>query len=168
MHSSDALWENTTPRAGAGHDTGTLVPMQKPLPLLLLAALLTGCSLGELRNPFSVYRIDIPQGNIVNQEMVDQLQPGMNKRQVRFVMGTPLILDTFEPDRWDYLRSLETRRSKKRTQEHVSLFFENDRLVRIEGDLAPGGAKPSTPDNVAPAAAVEALDQQARDSATPD
>jgi outer membrane protein assembly factor BamE len=168
MHSSVALWENATPRAGVSHDTGTLLPMQKPLPLLMLAALLTGCSLGELRNPFSVYRIDIPQGNIVNQEMVDQLQPGMNKRQVRFVMGTPLILDTFEPDRWDYLRSLETRRNKKRTQERVSLFFENDRLVRIEGDLAPGGSRPSTGDTVAPASAVEALDAQAKEAATPE
>lgn len=142
--------------------------MQKALPLLLFAALLSGCSFGELRNPFRVYRIDISQGNIVNQEMVDQLQPGMNKRQVRFVMGTPLILDTFEPDRWDYLRSVEWGRTRKRTQERVSLFFENDRLVRIEGDLAPGGSQAARADAVAPAADVEALDRQAEDAATPE
>lgn len=100
--------------------------------------LLAGCS---FKMPsLGVYKIDIPQGNIVTQEMVDKLQPGMSKRQVRFVMGTPLILDTFEPERWDYLRSIETRK-QKRSQQRISLFFENDLLVRMEGDLAPGGAK---------------------------
>jgi outer membrane protein assembly factor BamE len=168
MQSGGTLWENAAPRFGANHDTGTLLPMQRITPaLLLLAVLLGGCSFSDFRFGLpGVYRIDIPQGNIVNQEMVDQLQPGMNKRQVRFVMGTSLILDTFEPDRWDYLRSLETRK-QKRTQEGISLFFENDKLVRIEGDLAPGGAKPATADTVAPAAAVEALDAQAEEAATP-
>ena len=108
-----------------------------------LIALLAGCSL-KMPN-LGVYKIDIPQGNIVTQEMVDKLQPGMNKRQVRFVMGSPLILDTFEPERWDYLRSMEEGRKKKRTQQRISLYFENDLLVRMEGDLAPGGAKTETP-----------------------
>lgn len=108
-----------------------------------LIALLAGCSF-KMPN-LSVYKIDIPQGNIVTQEMVDKLQPGMNKRQVRFVMGSPLILDTFEPERWDYLRSMEEGRKKKRTQQRISLYFENDLLVRMEGDLAPGGAKTETP-----------------------
>lgn len=110
--------------------------------LLVAFTLLGGCS---FRMPnLGVYKIDIPQGNIVTQEMVDKLQPGMNKRQVRFVMGSPLILDTFEPERWDYLRSMEEGR-KKRTQQRISLYFENDLLVRMEGDLAPGGAKTETP-----------------------
>ena len=118
--------------------------MQSTRCALLFAALvlLGGCS---FKMPsFGVYKIDIPQGNIVTQEMVDKLQPGMSKRQVRFVMGTPLILDTFEPERWDYLRSMEEGK-KKRTQQRISLFFENDLLVRMEGDLAPSGAKTPAP-----------------------
>jgi len=111
--------------------------------LLVAVTLLGGCSF-KMPN-LGVYKIDIPQGNIVTQEMVDKLQPGMNKRQVRFVMGSPLILDTFEPERWDYLRSMEEGRKKKRTQQRISLYFENDLLVRMEGDLAPGGAKTETP-----------------------
>ncbi len=126
--------------------------MQSSRYALLVAALalLAGCSfkMPSLKMPsLGVYKIDIPQGNIVTQEMVDKLQPGMNKRQVRFVMGTPLILDTFEPERWDYLRSME-KGKEKRTQQRISLFFENDLLVRMEGDLAPGGAKTETPAQV--------------------
>jgi outer membrane protein assembly factor BamE len=124
--------------------------MQKTtLALLACATLLAGCGMGGFRLGFpGVYKIDIPQGNIVNQQMVDKLQPGMTKRQVRFVMGTPLIIDTFEPERWDYLRSID-RRGKGREQERVSLYFQGDLLVRIEGDLAPAGAP-------APAAATPA------------
>lgn len=112
--------------------------MQSKARLLLLCCLiLGGCGFGGFRLGFpGVYRIDIPQGNIVTQEMLDQLEPGMTKRQVRFVMGTPLVQDTFEPDRWDYLHSLQQGR-RERTQERVSLYFEDERLVRIEGDLAP-------------------------------
>lgn len=113
--------------------------MQSTRTALLLGCLLAaGCSFDG--GPFGflgVYRIDIPQGNVVTQEMVDQLKPGMTKRQVRFVMGTPLVLDTFEPDRWDYIRSMEGRMQRERTQQRISLYFEGDKLVRMEGDMAP-------------------------------
>ena len=49
-----------------------------------------------------VYRINVEQGNVVNEEMVEKLRPGLNKRQVRYIMGTPLIEDSFHADRWDY------------------------------------------------------------------
>jgi outer membrane protein assembly factor BamE len=134
--------------------------MQKTTPLVLLAcaALLGGCGVGGVRLGFpGVYRIDIAQGNIVTQEMVDKLQPGMTRRQVRYVMGSPLILDTFEPDRWDYFRSLE-KDGKPNTRERVSLFFEKDLLVRIEGDLAPG-AKPAAEPAPAPGSEPAATPQ---------
>lgn len=130
--------------------------MQKTTPLVLLAcaALLGGCGIGGVRLGFpGVYRIDIAQGNIVTQEMVDKLQPGMTKRQVRYVMGSPLILDTFEPDRWDYFRSLE-KDGKPDSRSRVTLYFEKDLLVRIEGDLAPGSRPPVEPP---PARDVEAI-----------
>ncbi len=83
-----------------------------------------------------VYRPDIQQGNVVTQEMVDKLRPDMTKAQVRYIMGTPLLVDTFHQDRWDYLYTLEAE-GNDRTQERISIFFEDDRLARIEGDYRP-------------------------------
>ena len=92
------------------------------------SASLSGCGFP------GVYKIDIQQGNVVTQEMVDQLRPGMTTRQVRFIMGTPLIQDTFEPNRWDYLYSMQSGHNP-REQERISLMFENDRLVGLAGAL---------------------------------
>jgi len=134
------------------------------LALLACATLLAGCGVGGFRIGFpGVYRIDIPQGNIDNQQMVDKLQPGMTTRQVRFVMGTPLIVDTFEPERWDYLRSID-KRGKGREQERVSLYFQGDLLVRIEGDLAPAAAPTAAP---AAAPAAETPSAEAATSSAP-
>jgi outer membrane protein assembly factor BamE len=83
-----------------------------------------------------VYKIDIEQGNIVTQEMVDQLRPGMTKRQVTFVMGTPLVRDPFHQDRWDYIYSYQPG-GGERGQERLSVLFENDELVSITGDFRP-------------------------------
>jgi len=103
--------------------------------LLLLCTLsisLSGCGFIP-----GVYKIDVQQGNVVTQEMVDQLRPGMTQRQVRFIMGTPLLQDTFHPDRWDYLYSMKSGRSD-RVQERISLNFEDNRLVGLSGDFMPG------------------------------
>lgn len=80
------------------------------------------------------YRIDIEQGNIVTQDMIKQLKPGMSKRQVRFVMGTPLIKDTFHQQRWDYIYSLE-RGGGKRTQKTLTMLFNDEgKLLSWSGD----------------------------------
>ena len=84
----------------------------------------------------AVYKIDVPQGNIVTQEMVNQLQLGMSKKQVNYAMGTPLVIDVFHPDRWDYIYSFQSGRNN-REQHRVTLYFENDMLARIEGDYHP-------------------------------
>jgi outer membrane protein assembly factor BamE len=86
---------------------------------------------------FGVYKLDVNQGNVVTQEMVDQLRPGMNKRQVAFIMGTPLLVDVFHQNRWDYVYSYQPGR-KDRVGKKVSLLFQNDELVGIEGDFRPG------------------------------
>lgn len=112
--------------------------MQTKLILIGLAFACSACSFSDFGFP-GVYRLDIAQGNIVNQEMIDQLKPGMTRRQVRYVMGTPLVVDTFESDRWDYVYSIE-KRKERRTQQRVTLYFDGDILTRIEGDLAPSDA----------------------------
>ena len=108
----------------------------KPIIVLASALLLAGCS--NFGFP-GVYRINIEQGNIVTQEMVDQLRPGMTRRQVRFIMGTPMIADTFDQDRWDYLYSLQTPRGKH-VEKHMSLFFKGDLLTSFQGDFLPADA----------------------------
>lgn len=93
---------------------------------------LAGCSLP------GVYKIDTQQGNVVTQDMIDQLRPGMTRRQVRFIMGNPLLSDTFHANRWDYLYSIQPA-GGTRLQERVSLVFDNnDQLVGLAGDFMPG------------------------------
>jgi outer membrane protein assembly factor BamE len=104
--------------------------------LAALAVLLSGC--------FSVYKLEIQQGNVVTQEMIDKLKPGMTRSQVRYVMGTPLVTDPFHPDRWDYYYYL--RRSKDKTGEsrHLSVIFKNDVLAEVRGDTRIKPAKEAT------------------------
>ncbi len=83
-----------------------------------------------------LYKIDVQQGNIVTQEMVNQLHTGMSKRQVNYAMGTPLVVDVFHPARWDYIYSYQQGAHKPKVY-HVTLFFEKDHLARIEGDFQP-------------------------------
>ena len=109
---------------------------------LISITLLTGCasstdSGSKLISFPGAYKIDIQQGNVITQEMVDQLRPGMTRAQVQYVMGTPLLEDTFNSHRWDYVYSLQPV-GKSREQKTVTLFFENDQLRSIQGDLRPG------------------------------
>ncbi|MGA6099396.1 outer membrane protein assembly factor BamE [Stutzerimonas marianensis] len=93
---------------------------------------LAGCSFP------GVYKVDIQQGNVVTQDMIDQLRPGMTRSQVRFIMGNPLITDTFHANRWDYLYSIKPGGSQ-RQQERISLVFNsNDQLAGLAGDFKPG------------------------------
>lgn len=104
-----------------------------PLLLSCILSLTTVAGCSNIGFP-GVYRINVDQGNIVDQDMVDQLKPEMTRRQVRFVLGTPIIEDTFNNDRWDYVRVL--RRGDDvlfRTQ--LTVIFENDVLADVEGDL---------------------------------
>jgi len=111
---------------------------RKPL-LLSVVLLLAGCGGNILQFP-GVYKIDILQGNIITQDMVDQLRPGMTKRQVIFVMGSPLVTDPFDQDRWDYVYNYQPG-GGERVGERLTVFFENDALVLITGDYMPSGAE---------------------------
>lgn len=100
---------------------------------LSLAAFLflSACSTDKIPG---VYRIDVQQGNNVSQDMINQLKPGMTKNQVAYVMGTPLLIDTFHPNRWDYVYSFQPG-GEKREQRRITLYFNDDEtLSHIEGD----------------------------------
>ncbi|MCH2578053.1 MAG: outer membrane protein assembly factor BamE [Pseudomonadota bacterium] len=104
---------------------------------------LTSCNnIGSMDFP-GVYKIGIPQGNIITQEMIDQLRPGMTKRQVIFVMGTPLVRDPYRQDRWDYVYSYQPG-GGERGQERITVFFVEDQLVNFTGDFVPSTISEAT------------------------
>jgi len=86
----------------------------------------------------ALYKIDVQQGNVVTQEMLDKLQVNMSAKKVYFIMGTPLIVDAFhQGQRWDYVYSLE-KEGKEREQRRISLFFKNNHLASVNGDVKIG------------------------------
>jgi outer membrane protein assembly factor BamE len=85
---------------------------------------------------FSPYRPDIQQGNFVSQEMLDQLKVGQTREQVRFLLGTPLLMDMFHADRWDYPFYL-ARGNGELTTSRVTVYFKNDVVERFEGGKLP-------------------------------
>ena len=85
------------------------------------------------------YRIDIQQGNYISSDMVAQLMPGMSKEQVRLALGTPLLTDIFHADRWDYVYWYE-RTGAKPEQRKLTVFFEDGKLTRLDGDVVAAGA----------------------------
>ena len=97
---------------------------------LILVAVL--CLLGPASG--CVYRANISQGNFVEQEDLDQLEPGMTRSQVRFLLGTPMIDDPFHKDRWDYVYFLKVGRKDASRTRWVSVFFEDDVVSEIRRD----------------------------------
>jgi len=85
--------------------------------------------------PF-VYKMTVQQGNLVTEEMIDSLEPGMTKSQVRFLLGTPMLTDLFHTDRWDYTYTIR-RGHNPMAITRLTLLFENDSLVQVQGDLRP-------------------------------
>jgi len=83
-----------------------------------------------------MYRQNIQQGNIVTQEMINKLHPGMARRQVKYIMGTPILVDVFHQDRWDYFYSMK-KGHEATVQERISLYFKDNKLTKIEGDFRP-------------------------------
>ena len=101
--------------------------------LILLSAMLTSCS-GASAPLFTPYKMDIRQGNYVMPEARDKLKIGMNRAQVRYVLGSPTINDAFHSNRWDYVYRLE-RDGKLIESQNMALYFDGDNLVRIEDGI---------------------------------
>jgi outer membrane protein assembly factor BamE len=113
-----------------------------------------------------VYRIDIDQGNIITQDMVNQLKPGMSRDQVKFVMGSPLVIDPFHQDRWDYVYTVR-KADGKRKHEQLTVFFQNDQLASLSGDFLPASAQTPAAEPIPPSAPTsEKTSEPAPNSAT--
>ncbi|MDJ0699823.1 MAG: outer membrane protein assembly factor BamE [Woeseiaceae bacterium] len=106
--------------------------MQK-LIVLFVAFIAVGISSG------CVYRANMSQGNVVEQEDLDQLEIGMTRSQVRFLLGTPMIDDPFHRDRWDYVYFVKIGRNDATFKRWVSVFFEDDVVgeIRRDQELSP-------------------------------
>lgn len=111
--------------------------------IILLALLCVACGNYSANVPtIKPYKMDIQQGNVVTPKMMMQLRPGMTKSQVRFIMGTPLLVDSFHADRWDYFYQMR-KDGKILEQRRVILDFEGDSLAHVRGDVIPAGSDPA-------------------------
>lgn len=123
--------------------------------ILILTLLLAGCGNVPMLPSLRPYKIDIQQGNFVTQDMIAKLKPGMSRSQVRFALGTPLIVDPFRTDRWDYVYNLY-KQGELVEQRAVTAVFRGDVLDRIEGDVVAGANTPAAAKPVAaPAPAAQ-------------
>lgn len=105
----------------------------KRLAAALLALLVTGC----------VFRIDVQQGNVVEQESLEEVEVGMTRSQVQFLLGTPMVNDPFHSDRWDYPYYLRRGRADEAEKRWFAVYFDGDRVTRLERDLE---LQPAPPD----------------------
>jgi len=113
-----------------------------PLSIIFLLLLSVACTRndGDFKLP-GVYRISVMQGNVIEQDMIDRLKPGMEKHQGKFIMGTPTIIDPFHPDRWDYVYTF-TQGASQRKQRHLAIYFVDGKLAYLDGDVVTGIRKP--------------------------
>jgi outer membrane protein assembly factor BamE len=125
--------------------------------VLFLALMLTACA------QFGVYRLDIQQGNLVTQEQLSKVKPGMTRIDVRNILGTPLLQDAFNGNRWDYAYSDDRNTERKlnpfgreKQKYTVTVLFDNEKVTRIEGEASPveiltgGGERRKTPNFIPP------------------
>jgi outer membrane protein assembly factor BamE len=127
----------------------------RTLLISLAIACLSACSFVGFPG---VYKIDVEQGNIITQEMADQLQPGMSRRQVRFILGTPLVEDTFNQDRWDY-PYVKRNGLKVLSESRLTVMFDGDELQTVTGDYLPAAWQdPESADTAEPPAPEPAAD----------
>ncbi len=136
--------------------------MKSLILILVTALLLSACA------KFGVYRLDVQQGNLVTQEQLAKVKPGMSRIDVRNLLGTPLLQDAFKADRWDYFFSDDRNSGSKLNpfgrdsqQFKVAISFAQDKVTRIDGEASPveiltgGGDRRKTPNMVPPNAPPE-------------
>ena len=111
--------------------------------VLIVAALtIVGCTGGLL------HRVDQQQGNLVTERMIEQLKPGLNREQVVFIMGQPILKNSFDSDRWDYIYTFAPR-SQTPEKRYLTLYFEDGLLTKLVGnyEIMDANADDTTEDN---------------------
>ncbi len=115
------------------------------LSVIATVVLCAACSsVNQSKSYITPYRIDVRQGNWVTQEMMSQLKPGQTREQVRFILGSPLVSDMFHADRWDYIYRLQPGRGEAE-QRRITVFFQDEKLVRVGGDVIADDGKKALP-----------------------
>ncbi len=109
--------------------------------IILTLTTLALCACSSIKFP-GVYKLTIQQGNIVSQEMIDKLKPGMTRGQIQFILGTPVLEDAFNPNRWNYIYTVAYP-DQPIIKKELIIVFEDDRLIGFEGDYIPTGAQPT-------------------------
>jgi outer membrane protein assembly factor BamE len=110
--------------------------------------LLLSCAACSFHWP-RVAHVPVQQGNVITQEMINKLKPGMTRRQVEYVMGAPVLRNAYDTDRWDYVNTYQVGDRNFR-EVRVSLFFDGDTLVSVKGDLTPQAASDESTTPTAP------------------
>ena len=114
--------------------------IKRPFAVLGAAALIAAATLVASCNLPRVYRLTVQQGNVITQEMVDSLKPGMTREQVAFIMGEPVVRNPFDNSRWDYVYTLRVP-GYVDDKAKMSLFFTDGVLSHFTGDYKPTDAE---------------------------
>ncbi|MEM8766608.1 MAG: outer membrane protein assembly factor BamE [Pseudomonadota bacterium] len=114
-----------------------------------------------------VHKLQVQQGNVITQQMIDKLKPGMTRSQVAFVMGEPVVRNAFNDDRWDYVYSIELPGVFSSSQ-LVSLFFVEDQLAYFTGDMIPTAQSEAIAAAKAAEEEAAATDQASAETPAPD
>ena len=111
------------------------------LSIILILASCTRSQDGGYNLPL-LYKLDIQQGNVVEQEMLNKLEQGMDQDKVKFILGTPVLIDPFHTNRWEYIYSYSVN-GAVRDQRHITLYFDENKLLsHIRGDVVAGSGVP--------------------------
>ena len=127
-------------------------PMTLRAAMIVIAAavLVAGCSMSMPKMPQfkmpkfkmpRVHKVTVQQGNVITQEMIDSLKPGMTRAQVAFIMGEPIVRNTFDRNRWDYIYTIEVP-GIYGDEKRISLHFDGDKLAYFTGDYTPSSEQP--------------------------
>ena len=92
-----------------------------------------------------LYRMPVQQGNMLNRDLVAQLEPGMTRSQVMFLLGTPMVPNGFNTDRWDYYYYYKDARGDVRASQRLTVWFKDDKVDHFDDEGAPKAKPPAEP-----------------------